>query len=202
MPPKAKRLTKKEQQALARKQVLAAANSVDDFMPQFAPFANYEGVAIRSLPAAGLTTDEKTKVEALFCANMQTFYEQSSWGFDIESKRAELFHADARYLVAGDVDGFLHFRFVEDDGAEVLYVYELQIGPSLQRKGLGKRLMQLLELIGRKYKMKWILLTVFKANTSALTFYTHKLGYDIDETSPSQHGNLDESYEILSKPLA
>ncbi|EQC42844.1 hypothetical protein SDRG_00563 [Saprolegnia diclina VS20] len=206
MPPKAKRLTKKEQQALARKAALARANGVDDFMLEFAPFASYAAgdvtVGLRSLPAAQLTAGEKTKIEALFCANMQSFYEQSSWGFDMAAKRAELFDPAARYLIAGDVDAFVHFRFVEDDGAEIVYVYELQIGPVLQRRGLGKRLMQLLELIARRYQMKWIVLTVFKANASALQFYTKTMQYEVDATSPSQHDDPHASYEILSKHLA
>ncbi|OQS02338.1 N-acetyltransferase [Thraustotheca clavata] len=209
MPPKTKRLTKKEQQARARKQVLDKVNGVTDFLVEFAPFSTYDtndGVyQVRSLRAANLTENEKTQIVELFCANMQSFYEQSSWGFDLEAKRTELFEEKARYFIVnsvpGMVDAFMHFRFFEDDGAEVAYVYELQVGPNLQRKGVGKRLMQMLELISTKYKLKWIVLTVFKANESAMQFYTKKMGFEIDDTSPSQHDNTEESYEILSKQL-
>jgi hypothetical protein len=37
---------------------------------------------------------------------------------------------------------------------QVLYVYEIQISSSLQRKGVGKFLMQLAELIAKKTGMK------------------------------------------------
>ncbi|KAF0718066.1 hypothetical protein AaE_010726 [Aphanomyces astaci] len=136
---------------------------------------------------------------------MQKLYEDSTWGFDLAKKRVELFEDAARYIIVertpGQVDAFLHFRFVEDEGDAVVYVYEIQVGPGLQRQGLGKRLMQLLQLIGRKYRMKLILLTVFKTNVAAMTFYTETMGFDIDDTSPSAHGDMSESYEILSKSL-
>ena len=45
---------------------------------------------------------------------------------------------------------FTHFRFEFEGAAAVLYVWELQLTEPVQRKGLGKFIMQLLELIGRK----------------------------------------------------
>ncbi|KAF0697388.1 Aste57867_11940 [Aphanomyces stellatus] len=213
MPPKTKRLTKKEQQALVRRQLLAQANNVVDFMVDYAAFATYQmrdsddAICLRSLHAAALTPTERADIERLFCDNMQTLYENSSWGFDLEKKRVELFEDAARYIVVerasspGHIEAFLHFRFLEDDGDVVVYVYEIQVGAGMQRQGLGKRLMQVLELIGRKHKMKFILLTVFKTNVHAMQFYTKTMGFDIDETSPSANGDDTESYEILSKPL-
>ncbi|ETV85892.1 hypothetical protein H257_02432 [Aphanomyces astaci] len=211
MPPKAKRLTKKEQQALARRQLLSNANAVPDFMVDFKAFDTFqtsavdESARLRSLHAQQLTPSEQDQIERLFCDNMQKLYEDSTWGFDLAKKRVELFEDAARYIIVertpGQVDAFLHFRFVEDEGDAVVYVYEIQVGPGLQRQGLGKRLMQLLQLIGRKYRMKLILLTVFKTNVAAMTFYTETLGFDIDDTSPSAHGDMSESYEILSKSL-
>lgn len=49
-----------------------------------------------------------------------------------------------------DVVGFVHYRFITEEELPVLYVYELQLEPRIQGKGLGKFLMQLLELIARK----------------------------------------------------
>ena len=46
--------------------------------------------------------------------------------------------------------GFLHYRFVMEEEVPVLYVYELQLEPCVQGKGLGKFLMQLIELIAQK----------------------------------------------------
>jgi ribosomal protein S18 acetylase RimI-like enzyme len=57
--------------------------------------------------------------------------------------------------VAGEILGFVSFRFVLEGDFDVLYVYELQMGPKAQRKGLGKHLMQICELVARKSGMQW-----------------------------------------------
>jgi ribosomal protein S18 acetylase RimI-like enzyme len=37
---------------------------------------------------------------------------------------------------------FAQYRFVEEDGRAVLYIYELQLAPAARRKGVGKFLTQ------------------------------------------------------------
>lgn len=100
--------------------------------------------------------------------NMRHFYEGAQgWGWDEASKRAELRSPENRYLVArarragaagadggGDFLGFVSFRFVSEAALDVLYVYELQLSAAAQRKGLGKFLMQLCELVARKQGMQ------------------------------------------------
>lgn len=137
--------------------------------------------------------------------NMEVTYNEHGWGWKDKSKKAEITDEAARYLIVRDLQndnsivGFAHFRFEVEGIYEVMYVYELQIKSHLQRKGLGKRMMQLLELIGMRQKMKWVMLTVFKNNTAAVNFY-EKLRYEVDETSPSRCDiNDDSSYEIMSK---
>jgi len=51
---------------------------------------------------------------------------------------------------SGPLVGFVHYRFVLEEEVPVLYVYELQLEPRLQGKGLGKLLMELIELIAQK----------------------------------------------------
>jgi N-alpha-acetyltransferase 40 len=46
--------------------------------------------------------------------------------------------------------GFVHYRFVVEEELPVVYVYELQMEPCAQGKGLGKFLMQLIEHIACK----------------------------------------------------
>lgn len=98
---------------------------------------------------------------------------------------------------------FTHFRFLVEDFCTVLYCYELQVRKDKARRNLGKRLMTILELIGRKYQMEYLMLTVIIRNQGARNFYS-RLGYAVDETSPQM--DLDEDsenvpYEILSKRL-
>lgn len=65
----------------------------------------------------------------------------------------------------GDVAGFVHYRFILEEELPVLYVYELQLEQRIQGKGLGKFLMQLLELIAHKV----VCLLTFKLYFSSLT---------------------------------
>jgi len=51
---------------------------------------------------------------------------------------------------SGPLVGFVQYRFVLEEEIPVLYVYELQLEPRVQGKGLGKFLMQLLEFMAQK----------------------------------------------------
>ena len=161
----------------------------------------------------------------LFEENMGDFYRASTWGLDMEEKRKELTHDDARFLIVLEDDnecdakvsedsanpkvlGFAHFRYEEDDEddptAPVSYLYELQIQSTQQKAGVGKRLMNIIELLAMKSKMHKVMLTVFKDNVKAMGFYLNKMKYEVDECSPSNfEGEENEhcDYEILSKAL-
>ncbi len=56
-------------------------------------------------------------------------------------------------------------------------------GAWLQGKGLGKFLMQLLELIARRSGVARVMLTVFHGNAAARALY-QRLGYALDKDSP------------------
>jgi ribosomal protein S18 acetylase RimI-like enzyme len=145
----------------------------------------------------------------LFKINMGAMYEQSSWGLNMKEKKEELTHSNARYLIAtntaeGQEDvvlAFAHFRFEADDEdhptREALYLYEIQISSIVQRNGLGKRMMQILEIVGMQMKMRMVMLTVFKNNQNAMRFY-ETLKYRVDDISPSMFEE-EADYEIMSK---
>jgi ribosomal protein S18 acetylase RimI-like enzyme len=103
-----------------------------------------------------------------------------------------------------ELASFAHFRFDYDDEEEptctVLYVYEIQVEAAYRRKGVGRRLMAIMESIAKKTEMENVVLTVFKKNESAMNFYTDSLGYSIDSYSPSKFGEPAD-YEILSKSI-
>jgi N-alpha-acetyltransferase 40 len=50
---------------------------------------------------------------------------------------------------------------------DVLYCYEIQLESALMRKGLGKFMMKVLELLMIKAELKKIMLTVFKHNQAS-----------------------------------
>ena len=96
--------------------------------------------------------------------------------------------------------GFVHLRFENEDLEPVLYVYEIQIEEAGRRKGLGKFLMQLMEMVAWTNNMHKIMLTVIKANKSAYNFYHDKMGYATDDSDPTMCEPLEEfGYEILCK---
>uniref|UniRef100_A0A8D2QT73 N-alpha-acetyltransferase 40 n=1 Tax=Zosterops lateralis melanops TaxID=1220523 RepID=A0A8D2QT73_ZOSLA len=86
-------------------------------------------------------------------------------------------------------------------GDEVLYCYEVQLESRVRRRGLGKFLLQILQLVANSTQMKKVMLTVFKHNHGALQFFREALQFEVDATSPSVSGCCgdDSSYEILSR---
>jgi GNAT superfamily N-acetyltransferase len=93
------------------------------------------------------------------------------------------------------------FRFEWDDEEEpehpVLFCHEFQVEPRYWRKGLGRRLMQLVTETARSLRMWKTMLTVFKRNLPAMHFYL-SIGFNVDANSPSSCGYNSECYEILS----
>lgn len=102
----------------------------------------------------------------------------SDWKVEEKVKRREMVAPEARYIFVhevansnanemtmmltseksstsclgngGPMVGFVQYRFIVEEEIPVLYVYELQLEPRVQGKGLGKFLMQLIELIADK----------------------------------------------------
>jgi GNAT superfamily N-acetyltransferase len=98
--------------------------------------------------------------------NMEVLFGPHEWPAEENMKRWEMVSPEARYIFArrssvpseanssasfsDPVVAFVHFRFGLEHEVPVLYIYETQLEKSVQGKGLGKFLMQLLELVARK----------------------------------------------------
>lgn len=198
---------KEEQQRISQAMaVVEKANKLEDPMEPFPVFRkfNKNGIEAELFVKRMADLDEQTKDWAfnLTKRNMQSKYEQCSWGWSDAKKLEELTDESAWYLIAKSVSdniplGFSHFRFDMDEGIEVLYCYELQLEPFVQRKNLGKFMMQILELIAFKNNMRKVILTVLKNNQYSKFFKA--IGYEIDESSPMDDEEESFSYEILSK---
>lgn len=100
---------------------------------------------------------------------------------------------------AGKLLAFSHFRFDMDYDDEVLYIYEIQLEGGAMRKGLGKFMMQVLEIIAFKADMRKVMLTCFKHNPAAQKFFKDVLKYELDETCPTDDVYEQFDYDILSK---
>ncbi|KAM3683180.1 hypothetical protein ACB098_12G126900 [Castanea mollissima] len=201
-----------------------------DSFPSFRHFhKNGLSVYLESGCGDKLSSPTKKYIMGLLKANMEGPY-GSEWPTVEKAKRREMVMPEARYIFVheapnassdeiltmserketltvclenkGSMVGFVQYRFTLEEEIPVLYVYELQLEPHVQAKGLGKFLMQLIELIARKNRMGAVVLTVQKANLLAMDFYLNKLRYIISTISPSRIDPLigdEKSYEILCK---
>ena len=87
-------------------------------------------------------------------------YEENNKSWSDKDKMNEMFgdkNGASWYLLAensedGTIVGFSHFKFELDYGDEVLYVHEIQVDSKFQTKGLGRFMMQVLEMLGMTKK--------------------------------------------------
>ncbi|GLH16720.1 N-alpha-acetyltransferase 40 [Gryllus bimaculatus] len=202
---RAERQMEREIIAAAQK-VVNAANEQEDPLAKLVAFKQYKkndlAVTLECRRVEDLNVETRNWAFELLKRNMKDYYDTCSWGWNDRVKKEEMTDSRAWYLIArsitGDPVAFSHFRFDIDFMVEVLYCYEIQLEPKVQRHGLGKLMMQVLELIAFSANMKKVVLTALKHNPEALAFF-RALKYNIDETSPE--GDFEEyPYEILSKP--
>ncbi|XP_020240420.1 N-alpha-acetyltransferase 40 isoform X1 [Cajanus cajan] len=182
--------------------------------PAFRRFhLNGLSVCLKSGHGNKLSSPIKHYIQSLLKLNMEGPY-GSEWTEEEKVKRREMVAPEAHYVFvhevansnademtmmltaaetstccledSGPLVGFVQYRFILEEEIPVLYVYELQLEPCVQGKGLGKFLMQLVELMAQKNCMGAVMLTVQKANTLAMDFYTSKLRYIISAMSPSK----------------
>lgn len=183
--------------------IIKIANEDDDILRHVIKLCKLKDYTISFVPSLKEDIKMQKTIFKIIETNMKDMYTRSDWGWKEGEKMKELLEKDARFLVVSNKEdsivGFCHFRFEEEEELEVLYIYELQILSDHQGVGLGRRLMIILDLLGRKYSMKLLMLTTFKFNENALNFYLNKMKFEIDETSPSKCGDENACYEILSK---
>ncbi|KAH7931053.1 hypothetical protein BV22DRAFT_1108918 [Leucogyrophana mollusca] len=173
-----------------------------------------------------LHDDHRQNIWKIFEENMRELYVTSSFGWDPNAKKLEMFDPLSRFIlienIPADTGGsdtaespgrsllaYTIFRFEREAKEDVAYCYELQVARTSQRLGLGKILTQHLLDIAAHWQMQKVMLTVFKANKSADAFY-RSVGFSLDVTSPGyaedEEGWEDEDeecdYVILSKPVS
>ncbi|KAI0652230.1 acyl-CoA N-acyltransferase [Trametes meyenii] len=177
------------------------------------------------LHASSLSSGDKDNIWRLWEANMRALVEPSSFGWNPEEKKEELFQHNARFILVFQNDrekasspiAFCMFAFERDLGNDQMYCYEVQVSQAFRGSGLGRFFVERLVAIGRHWRMSKIVLTVLKSNTGARHFYD-AIGFDVDPSSPEygwsegsedidvsgehdHEGDRTFDYEILSKPL-
>ena len=194
----------------AAKANVKAANMADDplgILPK--PFSVYNknglDLQLETLRASDL--DEKTLDWAFDTVktSMKPLYDEAHKndpedGWREDAKKGEMREDMAWILLAKTQDGapvaFSHFRYQMNDDDEVLYCYDLQVMETYRRKGLGKFMMKVLEMLMIKADMLKIMCIIFKNDNTGVDFFKTALNYDTDET------NLEGKhlqYEIISR---
>lgn len=158
-------------------------------------------------------------------ANMKHYYslpnvnEKYGWVWDKENLRHEISEETSRYILcysdAGNDNnndnkklmGFIVAKFetkdLEDnvDDGWCIYVYEIHTTKEGKGKGIGTRLLRVLEGLAASFDGATMLrLTCFLENSQAMSFY-RKNGFVLDPDSPSPLVFKDVPHAILRKVL-
>lgn len=140
-----------------------------------------------------LSYNEMEKAFEMCKKNMEERYDASGYGWDDTDKRNEMNEKGKRYLIVrnhqGDFLGFVHFRFTVTGevidimaGETCLLISDIHLENSIQRRGIGKHLITILELIARKEQMSRISISVQDHDDVTLNWLTKVKGYSPDVT--------------------
>ena len=128
---------------------------------------------------------------------------QEEFGWKEKEKREEMRSVAAWYLLARTEEGravaFAHFRYDMDYDDEVVYCYDIQVEVAFRRKGLGKFMMKILEMLCLKADMLKLMATIFKKDKAEVEFFKKALKFEMDETSFVDTVHEQFAYEILSR---
>merc|ERR1711872_1047377 len=118
-------------------------------------------------------------------------------------KKEELWSNHAWYMLARTEEGravaFSHFRYDINCDDEVLYCYEIQVEEGFRRKGLGRFMMKVLEMLCLKADMLKLMVTIFKKDVPQAEFFKKALKFEKDETGFAHTVNEQFKYEILCR---
>ena len=163
-------------------------------------FMKYDrnGVNVEISFASKLSKQELAWAFATCKGNMEDKYDRSGYGWDDEDKKKEFTEEGTRFLLIreknpdsselGRLVGFVHFRFsvlgdVVDQmvGTPSLFVWDLHLDEEIRRKGLGKHLMTILELVARREKMQHLSIPVQMFDEDTTAWIEHGMkGYNSD----------------------
>jgi ribosomal protein S18 acetylase RimI-like enzyme len=118
--------------------------------------------------------------------NMREVYDQS-WPWTEDAKQFELTEPGANYLIAVSDErpiGFVHFRFEEQNNELVLFIYDVQLEPQCQRRGLGTYMIDACEFIAREKKASCVMAMLFKANVVGVNFFENHMKFRPHVLSP------------------
>jgi len=214
---KEKKAEKKAQEAKKHTKIanVKAANAVDDplaVLPK--PFTVYNknglNLHLETVRAPELPDETKMWAFELVKTTMKPLYDdaygedpdmEAEFGWKV--KKEELWSNHAWYMLARTEEGravaFSHFRYDINCEDEVLYCYEIQVEEGFRRKGLGRFMMKVLEMLCLKADMLKLMVTIFKKDVPQAEFFKKALKFEKDETGFAHTVNEQFKYEILCR---
>jgi ribosomal protein S18 acetylase RimI-like enzyme len=203
---------RQETELLNRKRVqLQECEAIADLLALAPIFKKFRGklfsanlISVRGLEDCEEFAEWAFKIVEL---HMRAIYEDT-WGWNPEAKRSDLEDESARFLFAFVEEhpypvGFVHFRFELAHAELSTVVWDLHVDGQYQRQGLGRYLLQAVEIISLKLKADAVQVTLMKPNHGARAFF-RKMRYVQHESSPvvcDPENDPDYSHEILFKSL-
>jgi GNAT superfamily N-acetyltransferase len=178
----------------------------DDYLVSLPHFQQYcrRGLGIIIQSCRGCPCELGEWALDLTSRNMKGICE-GNWAWNEKAKEHELREYAANFLFAisdGVPVGFVHFRFEQQNGEFVLFIYDVQVEPEIQRRGLGSHLVTGCEFIALEKKAPSVMTQVFIDSPGKAFF--EKLGYRPHSCSPE---SLDPErkelfkHQILFKPI-
>lgn len=166
-----------------------------DCLADFAAFGKFDrnGLDLQLKFFTGTTLPQPIRRQCfrLAKASMEDIYDSCGYGWDDEEYNDAMREPEGRMLVAYEKGsekpcGFIDFRFTVQgelvnvmEGFPSLLVEDLVLAPHIQRKGVGKHLLLLMELMARKYKMDFLSVKNFKNNPVATAFIKARGGFEV-----------------------
>eukprot|EP01046_Picozoa_sp_COSAG06_P014203 COSAG06_NODE_874_length_11831_cov_217.383396_7_plen_611_part_00 len=158
-----------------------------DLLPALLAYNKNElDVSIKFFTGSTLTKELRQFMFRLARKNTKAISDASGYGWDDDEYKEALKAPEERYLVAFAAEtesaaaapvGFMDFQFVlqgvlvdEMEGDTCLLVQDLQLQKAVQRKGLGRHMLSLAQLIAKKQGMSTIATKVFVNDKAAQAF--------------------------------
>lgn len=171
-------------------------------------------VAINFYTGSTLTKELRQFMFRLAKKNTARISDASGYGWDDDEYKEALKAPEERFLVAFTAEtentaatpvGFIDFQFAlqgvlvdEMEGETCLLVQDLQLQQAVQRRGLGRHLLSLAQLIARKQGMSTIATKVFVNDDQAQAFMAQMPGFAVTYEFVPQG----EPLEVWEKSLA
>ena len=197
-------------------------NVTEGIAPAFLSFTRND-LNLQISFSSKLSNDQLDFVFEMVKDNMEDRYDASGYGWDDEDKERELTEEGTRFLLIRDMSkdsddendrivGFVHFRFsVQGDimdvmaGDTCLFLWDIHLEEEYQRKGVGKHVVTLLELIARREKMSQILIPIQLQDEITSSWVTKSLkGFVSQSVAMMQLLSFDadaEGFQVFGKDL-